>query len=238
MPQLPHRPGFAAAIFDMDGLLVDSERVTLRAWIGAARARGIALAEADYLQVVGRASTDSDAMLTALLGGPQVFGQVLADVAARLSDGGPEPLFPLKPGAASLLQALRHAGVPCAVASSSRRDEIEHRLGRVGVLHHFQAWAGGNEVPRGKPDPALYRLAAGRLGVDPAQCLAFEDSENGARAAQAAGVAVVIVPDLKQPAADVAGRSHGVLESLVSAHDHLPRWFVAVGTIKTDEIGS
>ncbi|MDD2176089.1 HAD family phosphatase [Acidovorax sp. D2M1] len=224
--QIP-RPPFTAAIFDMDGLLVDSERVTLRAWLDAARARGIALAEADYLQVVGRASTDSDAMLTALLGGPQMFEQVQSDVAARLWDAGPEPLFPLKPGAASLLHALRQAGVPCAVASSSRRDEIEHRLGRVDVLQHFHAWAGGNEVQRGKPDPALYQLAAARLGVDPAQCLAFEDSENGARAAQAAGVAVVIVPDLKAPGIEVVERSHGVLESLVHPHDHLPRWFRA-----------
>ncbi len=225
MPQPPNHQRFTAAIFDMDGLLVDSERVTLRAWLGAAQARGVALSEADYLQVVGRAATDSDALLTALLGGPQVFEQVQADVAARLSDAGPKPLFPLKPGAASLLHALRQAGVPCAVASSSRRDEIEHRLGRVGVLRHFQAWAGGNEVPRGKPDPALYRLAAERLGVEPSQCLAFEDSENGARAAQAAGVAVVIVPDLQHPAGDVAGRSHGVLDSLVLAHGHLQRWF-------------
>jgi len=63
--------------------------------------------------------------------------------------------------------------------------------------------------------------------VDPAQCLAFEDSENGARAAQAAGVAVVIVPDLKAPGIEVVERSHGVLESLVHAHAHLPRWFRA-----------
>ncbi len=91
------------------------------------------------------------------------------------------------------------------------------------MLQHFHAWAGGNEVPRGKPDPALYQLAAVRLGVDPAQCLAFEDSENGARAAQAAGVAVVIVPDLRAPGIEVVERSHGVLGSLVHAHDHLPR---------------
>ena len=100
------------------------------------------------------------------------------------------------------------------------------------MLQHFHAWAGGNEVPRGKPDPALYQLAAERLGVEPAQCLAFEDSENGARAAQAAGIAVVIAPDLKRPAADVPERSHGVLESLVQAHEHLPRWFAMVSTAR------
>lgn len=216
---------FRAAIFDMDGLLVDSERVTLRAWIDAARALDCALAEADYLQVVGRASPESDAMLAAMLGGSAVFDRVQQEVAARLDDTGAEPMFPIKPGAAVLLHALRDAGVPCAVASSSRRDEIEHRLARVGVLHHFQALVGGNEVERGKPDPALYRLAAARLGVAPADCLAFEDSENGARAAQAAGVAVVVVPDLKHPCSEVAAGCHGVLPSLEAAHRHLPGWF-------------
>lgn len=156
------RPPFTAAIFDMDGLLVDSERVTLRAWLDAARARGIALAEADYLQVVGRASTDSDTMLTALLGGPQMFEQVQSDVAARLWDAGPEPLFPLKPGVASLLHALGQAGVPCAVASSSRRDEIEHRLGRVSCCSTFTPGLAATRCRAANPTPPCtsWRLCA------------------------------------------------------------------------------
>lgn len=209
----------------MDGLLVDSERVTLQAWLAAAAERGTVLAETDYLQVVGRAAAEARTLLTGMLGGAHVFAELMADVRMRLADTGEQPVFPLKPGGARVLQALADAGVPCAVASSSRREEIEHRLGRVGVLHHFRAWAGGNEVPRGKPDPALYRLAAERLGVDPVECLAFEDSENGARAAQAAGMAVVVVPDLKHPAAHIAARCHGVLASLEVAHSHLPGWF-------------
>jgi beta-phosphoglucomutase-like phosphatase (HAD superfamily) len=221
----PGPPLFSAAIFDMDGLLVDSERVTLRAWTDAAQALGCMLAESDYLQVVGRAAPQARAMLTTLLGGQAVFEQVLRDVVLRLADTGAEPLFPIKPGAAAMLQALHGAGVPCAVASSSSRHEIEHRLARVGVLHYFKALAGGNEVEHGKPDPALYRLAAARLGVEPAACLAFEDSENGALAAQAAGVAVVIVPDLKHPSEAIVARCYGVLASLDVARGHLPRWF-------------
>jgi HAD superfamily hydrolase (TIGR01509 family) len=192
-PQRARR--FRAAIFDMDGLLVDSERVTLRAWIDAARALNCVLAEADYLQVVGRASPESDAMLAAMLGGRAMFDKVLREVAARLADTGPEPLFPIKPGAAVLLQSLRAAGVPCAVASSSRRDEIAHRLGRVDVLHHFQALAGGDEVERGKPDPALYRLALERLGLRPDETVALEDSPHGITAARAAGIVCVAVPN-------------------------------------------
>ena len=134
-------------------------------------------------------------------------------------------MFPLKTGALPLLEALRAAGIPCGVASSSAVGEIRHRLGHVDVLKYFRCIAGGDEVTHGKPDPALYLLAAARLGVAPEDCIAFEDSENGARAAQAAGVRVVIVPDLKHPPDDVAARAHGVMASLADAVEHVPHWF-------------
>jgi beta-phosphoglucomutase-like phosphatase (HAD superfamily) len=120
---------------------------------------------------------------------------------------------------------LEAAGVPCGVASSSRVAEIRHRLGAVGVLRFFRAVTGGDEVPRGKPDPAIYLLAASRLGAAPADCIAFEDSENGAKAAQAAGIRVVVVPDLRHPAPEVLARSHRVLGSLEEATAHVPHWF-------------
>lgn len=213
----------AAAIFDMDGLLIDSERATLAAWLHGARQAGVPLAKADYLQVVGRAAPESDAILRELLGGPQAFDAARAAARAVLNHA--EAVFPIRPGAAELLAALRAARVPCAVASSSTHAEIRHRLGAIGVLAHFDAIAGGDEVARGKPDPALYRLAAQRLGVDPGRCVAFEDSENGARAALAAGAHVVVVPDLKPPSPALAAGVAHVMVSLHEALDQLPRWF-------------
>lgn len=217
-----------AAIFDMDGLLIDSERATLRAWTEAALALGVVLRESDYLQVVGKAAQDSHAILQRHLGGVAPFEQAMVAVRAALEDGeGRELRFPLKPGAAALLAQLQAAGIPCAVASSSRTDEIAHRLARVGVLQHFAAVAGGNEVLRGKPDPALYALAAARLGVDPDRCLAFEDSHNGACAALAAGMGLVVVPDLLQPAPEVAQDCVAVLGSLQEALPRVPQWFAS-----------
>lgn len=221
-------PPFAAAIFDMDGLLIDSERATLRAWTEAALALGVVLRESDYLQVVGKAAQDSHAILQRHLGGVTPFEQAMVAVRAALEEGeGRELRFPLKPGAAALLAQLQAAGIPCAVASSSRTDEIAHRLARVGVLQHFAAVAGGNEVLRGKPDPALYALAAARLGVDPDRCLAFEDSHNGACAALAAGMGLVVVPDLLQPAPEVAQDCVAVLGSLQEALPRVPQWFAS-----------
>jgi beta-phosphoglucomutase-like phosphatase (HAD superfamily) len=115
--------------------------------------------------------------------------------------------------------------VPCAVASSSTSAEIEDRLTRIGVRHYFSAAAGGNEVQRGKPDPAVYLLAASRLGVDPGQCIAFEDSEHGAAAAAAAGARVVLVPDVKAPSAALASSVHMVLRSLEEAVPLVKTWF-------------
>ena len=218
---------FAAAIFDMDGLLIDSERPIMAAWIEAARTLDIELSHTQYMQVVGLATAESELILGALLGGPEAYRHAIDHVRKllqlRRADG--LPMFPIKPGAAEFLGALRQRGTRCAVASSSTSGQIQACLGSLGVLHHFEAFAGGDEVARAKPDPALYLLAAERLGVAPADCVAFEDSENGAKAALAAGLRVVIVPDLKHPPASIMERAFHVLDSLHEAVAHVPRWF-------------
>lgn len=216
---------FAAAIFDMDGLLIDSERPIRTAWIEAARLLGVEISHTQYLQVVGLAMSESEVILRSWLGEPCAYDRAIGHVHEVLKGTPGIPRFPIKPGAAELLTALRLRGTRCAVASSSTGAQIRRCLGEIDALHHFSAFAGGDEVPRGKPDPALYQLAAERLGVDPAQCIAFEDSENGAKAALAAGLKVVVVPDLKHPPASVTDRAFHVLDSLHDALAHVPRWF-------------
>ncbi len=216
---------FDAVLFDMDGLLLDSERVLMHAWTAAAALEGRVIRDEVYASVIGRAAKEStrsswrcSADLRPMNGCARRSRHSCIATPTR-------SCFPLKQGVVELLAALRSRGVPCAVASSSRAEEIRHRLEAVGVLEHFDAVAGGNEVTQGKPDPAVYRLAAERLGVPATACVAFEDSENGARAALAAGAALVVVPDLRPPPQDILTRSLHVFESLDDAHDHLPRWF-------------
>jgi HAD superfamily hydrolase (TIGR01509 family) len=212
---------FTAAIFDMDGLLLDSERVIMQAWLTSAQEEGINLSEPDFLLVVGCGAEESHARLSGLLGGHGSFQSVRDRVRARLA-AQPGVVFPLKPGALQILALLRQRGVPCAVASSTYVDEVRHRLAMVGVLDLFQAVAGGDEVSRSKPDPAVYLLAADRLGVPPGQCLAFEDTDHGATAAHAAGLRVVVVPDLR---AHDFGAAYMTLSSLEDAALHIDRWF-------------
>lgn len=218
---------FNCAIFDMDGTLVDSERVIMHAWVDAARELGIALEPEAYAAVIGLNQRQSVEVLVSLLGGAAAYASVRARVADRLSAGGSDVTFPAKTGAAALLRALAAMSVPCAVASSSSAAEIRHRLAGAGVLAHFRAIAGGDEVPRGKPDPAVYELAVQRLGASGRTCVAFEDSEHGAAAALAAGLAVVLVPDLRALPIAIAQQSLCVIGTLADAIEHLPVWFPA-----------
>ncbi|AJY14497.1 HAD family phosphatase [Burkholderia dolosa] len=216
---------FSAALFDMDGLLVDSERTIMNTWIDVSNAHGVALTAVDYLQIVGRSFAEGQVILARLIGDADTFDAVRMRVRERLAAPDPHPKFPLKPGALALLDALAQAGIPCAVASSSACDVIRARLDAVGVLPFFRAIAGGDEVARGKPDPAVYRLAAERLGVPPHACVAFEDSDFGAQSAAGAGASVVTVPDLKAPTPEIVALSLHVLASLDDAVALVPSWF-------------
>ena len=134
--------------------------------------------------------------------------------------------FDVKPGALRLLRALRGAAIPCAVASSTAHREVERRLERAGLLGLFGAVCGGDEVARGKPEPDLYLLALDRLGAaESGRCVAFEDSDHGARAALAAGLPVVVVPDLKPPEPASVSRFLAVLHSLDVASEYTQEWF-------------
>ncbi|MDP9043950.1 MAG: HAD-IA family hydrolase, partial [Pseudomonadota bacterium] len=123
------------------------------------------------------------------------------------------------------LRALRAAGIPCGVASSTHRAEVLRRLGDAGLLDHFAAICGGDEVVHGKPAPDLYALAVRRLDAEAASTLAFEDSGHGVQAALAAGLAVVNVPDIKAPDPAWQARCLAVLPTLESVADHGAAWF-------------
>ena len=216
-------PAFTAVVFDMDGLLLDSERPIRDAWLRAAAALGAPLSESDYLSVVGLNHADSHARMLTLFDGDAL----LLDATRTRADASlaSAPPFDAKPGARRLLRGLRAARIPCAVASSTHHAEVRRRLHAVGLLEHFNAICGGDEVQRGKPDPELYALALARLNASADTTVAFEDSGHGVQAALAAGLATVAVPDLKAPVPEWLARCHAVLPSLDAACEHSPDWF-------------
>lgn len=224
MPHTGRR--FTAAIFDMDGLLLDSERPIRDAWLRQSAAAGTPLSEADYLKTVGINRRDSLRVLSDLLGSHAIaeamYEAVDREVEAQFQGQG----FALRPGALALLQALQARRVPCAVASSTRHGEVLRRLGLAGLLGFFGPIHGGDQVARGKPHPDLFELAARSLGCPPEQTLVFEDSSFGARGALTAGAGVVLVPDLKSPDPEIAPRCL-VLSSLENALPLSEAWFMA-----------
>jgi HAD superfamily hydrolase (TIGR01509 family) len=182
----------AAVFFDMDGLLIDSEPTWFQAEVDLVARFGFELGPEHYPHVLGKPIEASTAYLIELCGVPisqQEFedGIELAMI-DRLRDG-----VPMMPGAKALLVELEAAGVPIALVSASSRRVVEACLPAIGA-DHFRFTVSGDDVERGKPDPAPYLSAASRMGVDPAHCVVLEDSPTGVAAAHAAGCRIIAVP--------------------------------------------
>lgn len=205
-----------AVIFDMDGLLIDSERVILECWRSVAAEHALPLDDELWLSMVGMHDAACTDLLVRLLG-PEKAVRLNIDCKDRydlLVGRG----LPLKDGAIELLEELSAHGVPLAIATSTRRERALIKLARCGIDQYFSALATSSDVAHPKPAADIYLLAASRLGVSPENCTAIEDSEVGVRAAAAAGMAVIQVPDLV-PASEL---SRSLTQVVVSLHEVRP----------------
>jgi HAD superfamily hydrolase (TIGR01509 family) len=204
------KPG--AVIFDMDGLLLDSEPLYRVTWQTAAAELGCPIDDEFYAHFVGRGTDETERLLR------DRFGEALPldefrerwrrDFDRRLERAPPAR----KPGAIELLDLLDNLGIPQGLATSSPRTMALRCLGELSP--RFAAIACGDEVEHSKPAPDLFLLASQRLGVTPDHCLVLEDSEAGVRAARAAGMEVIIVPDLIEPSTEIAAMAERVCGSL------------------------
>jgi HAD superfamily hydrolase (TIGR01509 family) len=185
----------AAILFDMDGLLLDTERLIRDTMAAAMADWGLVLRNDQFARLIGLPERDCKAIMADMFGAELDYDLLRAATARRIAaEHG--PVRPLKPGARALVQQVEAAGIACALVSSTERRLIESHLHHAGLLGHFRAIVAGDEVSAGKPDPEPYRMAAAQLGLPPQSCLALEDSHNGVRSAHAAGVPVIMVPDL------------------------------------------
>lgn len=203
-----------AVIFDMDGLMLDTERIDRAACRLASTDVGHPLPDEIYMRTIGRTSADTRVIFLEHFGEAFPYETFRERWRAARAEIVAKEGVPLKAGLTELLDFLRDAGMRLAVATSTVRAEATQLLTDAKLLPHFGAIVCGDEVAHGKPAPDLFIKAAGALGVAPSDCLALEDSEPGARAAVAAGMRVIIVPDLKQPSAEVAALAVTVCRSL------------------------
>lgn len=186
-----------AVVFDLDGVLLDTEEVWDEVREGLARERGGRYGERDQHAMMGMSSGEWSRYMHDELGLPEPPEEINAEVVRRLLARYRERL-PLIPGAVEAVERLA-ARWPLAVASSSNRELIEEFFDGSGLRTRFRAWVSSEEVPRGKPAPDVFLEAARRLGVPPQRCAAIEDSANGLRAARAAAMRVVAVPNAHYP---------------------------------------
>ncbi|MCR5120994.1 MAG: HAD family phosphatase [Ruminococcus sp.] len=213
-----------AVVFDMDGVLFDTERLCLASWLEVAHRHDIHGVENVFPLCIGRTHVDTLKIISAHY--PELelegFDREISDVIQeKLRTEG----VPLLPYAGDILNALKAEGIPLALASSTRYETVCRQLKSVGFYDKFSAVVGGDLVKKGKPAPDIYLEACKRLGLDPADCAAVEDSFNGIRAAHAAGMAPVMVPDMVQPDEEIAGLAYIVCPSLQAAEKALIEMF-------------
>ena len=190
-----------AVIFDMDGLMLDTEVVYRRTWQQSAAELGYAISDEYYLCFVGRRTIDCHAILRDTFGADFPLSPFLARGEALYHEHVQQHGIPTKAGLLELLDDLDVQGVPKAVATSTGRANALKHLG--ALADRFDCITTGDEVREGKPAPDIFWLAAQRLEIAPQHCLVLEDSEAGIAAACAAGMPCIMVPDLK-PASEQA----------------------------------
>ena len=204
----------AAVIFDMDGLMLDTERLAPRAWVDAAAALAVEFDLALTQPMVGRNFRDCQAIIANHYGDDYPTADLMRAWHAAYDAIVEREGIALKPGLLELLDWLDGERIPKAVATSTRRDRAQAKLASTALLSRFVALVGGDEVARGKPEPDIFLAAAQRLGEPAAHCLVLEDSEPGVRAALAAGMTPIMVPDMHEPSEALIALEPLILESL------------------------
>lgn len=209
----------AAVVFDMDGLLLDTERLSRRAWLAGGRDLGVELPMTALTSIIGRRRPEVEAEFRAAMGESfavdALYERHAVHYHALLAETPAAALR--KPGLDALLHWLDAHAVPRAIATSTLAAGAAHKLALAELTSRFPVVVTGEQVARSKPAPDIFLEAARRLDLDPTVCVAFEDSDLGLEAAMAAGMLAIAVPDLKPLPDAVTSRAAAQLRALDEA---------------------
>ena len=210
-----------AVIFDMDGVLFDTERLCMESWCVLAKEQGIPDMEIVFPKCIGRNAADTEEIVTDYYGEGfdyETFRKKASDWFWQyIKNNG----LPIKTGVKEILAYLKQEGYVVGLASSTRYSSIVNHLEEAGIKDYFSVIVTGDMVEHSKPKPDIYLLACEKLGVEPAKAYAVEDSYNGIRSAHAAGMKPVMVPDLLEPDEEMESLSFLICKDLLEVLAYL-----------------
>lgn len=206
-------------IFDMDGIIFDTERLMLSCWKSVCPNYGITDIEVIYPSCIGADDRRTLEIFDNYYGGKypltKIRQEVIQLMRTEVDLNGP----PMKPYVNDLLSYLKGNRFQIALASSTESQQVVRELTQAGIISYFNAVIGGDMVSRGKPAPDIFLYACRKLSCDPADAFVIEDSENGIRAAFSAGAAPIMVPDIIKPSAEVLNMCRHVFRNLGEVKD-------------------
>lgn len=214
---------YDAVVFDMDGIIFDSEKEVLLSWLEVAEKHGIENFREPYLRCIGTTRARTEQILREAYGEDFPYDEYRAEQSAmfhRKNDGG---RLPVKPGVREILAFLKAEGKKIGLASSTRRETVLAELRDAGILPFFDTVITGEAVSRSKPAPDIFLFACEALGVLPGRAFAIEDSYNGIKAAAAGGLRPVMVPDLLPANEEMRELSETILPSLSDVIEYFRR---------------
>lgn len=203
-----------AVVFDMDGLIFDSERLVLHCWVEIGKRHGLEGLEAVFKECIGTNKARTKEIVYANLGSDFPYDEFSKESSALFKEIMHKDGLPIKDGVVKTLKELKQRGIPLGLASSTRLAVVEEELRDAGLLDYFQVVMGGDLLKRSKPEPDIYLMTCEKLGVDPTQCYALEDSYNGIISAYRAGMKPIMIPDMLPPTEEMREKSQAILTSM------------------------
>ncbi|MBO6089809.1 MAG: HAD family phosphatase [Lachnospiraceae bacterium] len=203
-----------SVIFDMDGVIFDSERIVCDLWIDFAKENGMSGMDELIIKCIGINDNATKKLFLEAYGEGcpyDEYKKVISQKYHELYDGG---RLPMKPGVKELLGFLKENDIKTALASSTKVKTVTNQLRDAGILEYFDVVIGGDMVTKSKPDPEIFLEAADKLGVDPTKSFIIEDSLNGIKAAYAAGAKPLMVPDLIKPDEEIQKICYNIFVNL------------------------
>lgn len=214
-----------AVVFDMDGVIFDSEKLYRKHWMITGKEYGIPEEEMKELcnRIAGATKEHNEKLMKSHFGEDFDYGTFRGKTLTRMDEDILANGVELKPGVHELFQYLKEHGYKIALATSTQRERAERNLQNAGILQDFDVVVYGGTVPNGKPAPDIYLRACEELGVKPYEAIGVEDSINGVKSSAAAGLYTIMVVDLIEPTEEIKPLADQIYGSLFNIIDFLQR---------------